>query len=287
MREGLAVVALAAACVGACSIFALDGFSGEEAPADASTPPNDASGTVDGAPGTDANDATTTTTLPDGATVSKYHAAVAVDAPYAHFTLDETSGAACASTVATSVVCVYPSSDITRGQPGIGGTKAVHLDAATAAITAAGVHGDFSKAMSIELWIRLDTAGPSIGLVEFAELTTTSPGDGLHLFTFNEGAQLRNEVWFNKTIGAYALAPTALTGGAWHHVVYAYAPGTNGDLLYLDGVQLADADTFEAVTRPTVTKPFSVSGFIGLVDELAFYDHVLAADRVAAHYAAQ
>src|SRR5687768_7441476 len=122
------LIAGGATMIAACSLGALDGYSGQEVP--------------DGGSVGDATIADSSSSSPDVAqqgdssvegspATSAYHLAVKADGPVAHFALEETSGAACASRTTTSAVCVYPPDQITRGQPGIGGTKAIRLDANT------------------------------------------------------------------------------------------------------------------------------------------------------------
>src|SRR5690606_5022053 len=148
---------------------------------------------------------------------------------------DETEGASCASRVPTPITCLYPAAQITRGQPGIGGTTAVRLDAASATLTVAGLSGDLGAPYSIELWLRLDTVAPKTKIADFAEPVTSSPGDGLNLFLW-DAAELRTELWRANKLIAYGVGRTSFAAGAWHHVVITHATGPHRDLLYVDGV---------------------------------------------------
>jgi len=269
MRGGL-VVACAAAFVGACSIFALDGFSGEDSP--------DAGSTAD---------ATSDATTPvfDAPTSSAYHAAVAADAPIAHFALEETTGPTCASSTTTTAVCVYPQGQAARGKPGIGGTNALHFDASTATLSISGLSGNLSAPYSIELWFRADVVDATTFIGYFQDPGTGHPGPGINLFVW-DNSRLRTELWnANGNIG-YGVTPNALTANAWHHIVIAHDAGPNEDLFYVDAL-LVEHFTDTAAARPSVSSPLTLKGFVGSIDEIAIYDKPLSAARVAAHYAAQ
>jgi hypothetical protein len=272
--------ACAAALLAACSIGALDGFSGTDVPDGGSvTPPAEGGTSAPDAPfdSTPANDATLPPTSP-------YHAAVAVDAPVAHFALEETAGAACASSTTTSAVCVYPPDKITRGQAGVGGTKAIHFDDTTANLVISGLPGDFTAAYSVELWIRVDN--PAIGMPLGTWMNPSNGnGDGFNLFLWDD-AQIRTETWLSGSLIAYGVAPNALTANVWHHVVIAHTPNPHTDLFYVDA-QLVEHDTTNPTSRPQVTGPLQLFGFVGYVDEIAFYAKALTAERIAAHYALQ
>jgi hypothetical protein len=101
-----------------------------------------------------------------------------------------------------------------------------------------------------------------------------------------DAAQIRTETWLSGSLIAYGVAPTALTAGVWHYVVIAHSPNPHTDLFYVDA-QLVEHDTTNPTARPQVTGPLQLFGFVGYVDEIAFYAKALTADRIAAHYAAQ
>jgi hypothetical protein len=271
-----------ATVIAACSIGALDGFSGDPLP-DGGTP-DATSNAGDGSSSTGDADGTTSTT--DGPpTTSKYHAAIAADAPVVHFPLEETTGTACQSTVTTSAVCIYPQDKVTRGQPGVGGTKALRLEATTSALNITGLPGDLSGPYSYELWVRLDATAAGTGIGFFMN-PATGAGDGFNLFLW-DGARARTETWKAGALIAYGVASTAFTATVWHHFVITHSPGPHLDLFYVDGLQVESDTTNEASPRPLVTSPFVVTGFVGLVDEIAVYDKTLSPNRIAAHYAAQ
>lgn len=263
------VIAGSAMLVAACSLGALDGFSGTDVPDGGPV-------STDGGTDTNAADAPPMT--------GAYHLAVAADAPLAHFALEETSGAACASRTSTSAVCVYPPDGITRGQAGVGGTKALRFEATTAKLVISGLPGDLSTPYTFELWLRLDTAAAGTALGSFMS-PSTGNGDGFNLFLW-DNARLRTELWKANVLIAYGAAPSALAPATWHHVVITHSPSPHVDLFYVDA-QLVENATVDPSVRPLVTGAFQLSGFVGFVDEIAVYDKTLAAGRIAAHYAAQ
>lgn len=245
-------------------------------------------GTRDTSNATDAGSPVDSSTAVDGsAATSRYHAAVAADGPVVHFPLEETSGPACASTTTTSAVCLYPSDNAIRAQPGVGGTKALRLDAATSKLTVTGLPGNLSEAYSYEVWIRIDAAQPHLHIGNFMNLPVgAGAGDGFNLFLYLD-ARVRTETWMSGSIIAYGLAPKGLTSAVWHHLVITHSAAPHTDLFYVDGTVVESDTTKEASPRPMVTNALELFGFIGFVDEIAFYDKTLGADRIAAHYAAQ
>jgi hypothetical protein len=277
--RALAIVG-GAAFVAACSIGALEGYSGEPLP--------DAGPTVDATTNPATDSTTDSASTVDGTpTTSAYHAAVAADAPIAHFALEESTGASCASRTTTSAVCVYPSDKLSRGQAGIGGTKAIRFEASTAMLSISGLPGDLAAPYTFELWVMLDGVAPYTDLGGYANTPKPSEtnGDGINLFLWENG-RLRTETWKSGALIAYGLAPSAPTVAVWHHIVIAHSPGPHTDLFYVDG-QLVEHNTNEAAARPLVTSALQIGGFVGFVDELAVYDKTLAPARIAAHYAAQ
>jgi len=87
---------------------------------------------------------------------------------------------------------------------------------------------------------------------------------------------------------------TAYNDGDWHHVVATFGPA--GMALYVDGglvgtngntsVVPYDGQSYWRVGSDTVWGGTNTTSLNGLVDEAAVYDHVLSAERVAAHWAA-
>jgi hypothetical protein len=98
--------------------------------------------------------------------------------------------------------------------------------------------------------------------------------------------------------GVRTVSPLAL--GVWHHVVWTrVAGGTDqtGSIVYVDGATVAtepDPGLCCNGSTPNVTlSPFHINRgsdfvrfFVGSLDEVALYDHVLTASDVTQHYAA-
>jgi len=90
-----------------------------------------------------------------------------------------------------------------------------------------------------------------------------------------------------------ATSVASFNDGARHHIVATY-DATVGTILYVDGVQVATAGP--ATTPVTNTEPLTIAAdntgigggtfYEGIMDEVAFYDHVLTPTRIAAHYSA-
>lgn len=266
----------------ACGLFtSLNGLSDTEEAVDAAVPRSTDGGSIL------SPDAAVPVPVPEGDAApiegpgAAYRAIVVADAPLALFGLEETNGNGCASFVAGgAATCVCPASQATRGVPGIAGTKALHLDAEVAALGISGVTGDFTKPYTIELWLKEDTitAGASIARCESAAL----PRNGMHVFV-DANKKLRLELWGNGALLTYGVTAADLTPAVWHHVAVVHQTSPDKELLYVDGS--LQEGTSQVGARPSIDAAFSVSGFTGSVDELAFYDKAVTGARVAAHYA--
>lgn len=269
--------------IGACSFGALNGFSGD------TVPESDAGPTSDGGPNpTGDSSPIIDSTAPgfDAPTTSAYHAAVAADAPVAHFALEETTGPSCASSTATSAVCVYPQGNATRDKPGVGGTKALHFDTNMAKLTISGLSGDMSLPFTFELWARLDNTVTGMGIGYFQNPGMGHPGSGFNLFVWDND-RLRSEFWNADSNIGYGATPTALTANVWHHIVIEHTVAPVDFLFYVDAQLVEHFADVDASVGPNVTTPYTLTGFVGSIDEIAVYDKPLSAARIAAHYAAQ
>ncbi len=264
------VLALAALAACACSLVPLDGLTG---------------GSVAGAP--DAGDAGQEAALPPP---SAYAQVVLADSPVAYWRLDETTGVTARDfsghgNDATYIGGVHAGSPgAIANDPDTGAT----FDGATGYLDAGNVFAFAgSEPFSVEAWVRgasmqsyggvfsrEDTAGgpPSEGYLAFV-----SPGDGVYGFQRLDGNSLTSITSMSNANASH-----------YDHVVATY--DGNVMTLYVNGV----AQATETASFPIAgaTHDFVVGAevggaedfFEGQLDEVAVYEHVLAANRVSAHY---
>ena len=171
-----------------------------------------------------------------------------------------------------------------RGVPGpIPGDNAIRNDG-TAWAAIAGDDFDFAArdAFSLEAWIKIKTtitdARGFVGKKQYGS-------DGYSFWVANA------EVGFGRYLDlTYEDVRTPITKNVWVHVAGTY-DGTNLSL-YVNGA-FANSGT-STVSLPDRSSAFAIGGkgedsgywFDGDIDEVAVYDKVLPASRIAAHYAA-
>ena len=139
---------------------------------------------------------------------------------------------------------------------------------------------------SVDAWVNqgTSTGGRIIAARHDGGLATS-----VFVFRLNVG---KLEIRVERGAGAVSdilTAPAALTAGR-HHVAATVTPSSTR--LYVDGAEVASLASSAAALN-TVDTPFTVGGystggnqFIGVIDEVAYYDTALSEARVVAHYVA-
>lgn len=156
--------------------------------------------------------------------------------------------------------------------------------------------GNPLQTITLEAWMQSTNASnyPRIMQHNGAYNVTSSYGIGSHTAGYITviGA---GTTWYTGTNNVF--------DGAWHHIVVTYNPVLDFDDgiddlfedVYIDGVHkwgntIEDGAlglNYDRLTLGTEgNRWYCYNGFVGLLDEVAVYDSVLSADRVAAHYAA-
>ena len=137
---------------------------------------------------------------------------------------------------------------------------------------------------AIEAWIKPNGATSEAYLVEKYDV----PGNNGFILRINNRAP---SAYTLDGAGLTPLHGPTLTTGDWAHLVFSYDSGTGYGTLYVNGTQVNTA-IMRAPADGTSTIKVGARGddatqvSIGDLDEVAFYNHALAADRVAAHYTA-
>lgn len=198
-----------------------------------------------------------------------YRSDVIADSPTAYWRLGEASGTTAVDASGNGNDGTY-SGGFTLGQAGaIAGdpNKAVRLNGSTGKVAIGPLV--FAGAFSFEFWSNRDAQRDNLDV-------PISFGIG-DLNFFGNFARM-----FTVVVGDVVVSSTESTIGAWEH--YAVTrDGANAVTLYRNGVSVATGSLVATLTFDTIGA-FTTSFFQGVLDEVAFYDHALSADRVASHY---
>lgn len=141
-----------------------------------------------------------------------------------------------------------------------------------------------ATAFSVECWFATTTGGTLVFLSSSQSGSTAYPAGIL----FTIGGVLR----FGTSESFVSDSPGSVTDGATHHAVATYEQtgAAHTIQLFLDGVRV---DIDSAITSDVSGKSASwllaggaktYGSFSGTLNHVALYDHVLSADRIAAHY---
>ncbi len=206
-------------------------------------------------------------------------AAIAVDAPVAHWRFGEQSGTMAASTTGAATAAALTS--VALGQPGA---------PAGSADTAFGFDGATSIAVAAD--------APALQLTDgtvTAWVRTTAPGTGTRVLVAKPGAwdlHLDDGTLAVRDYGTGAVRDSGrnIADGRWHHVAVTFRSGvTNGTIIYLDGqpvltttVTVAD----QAQPLHIGSGPNGTARFAGTIDEVSVHPAVLTPQRIAAHHRA-
>jgi hypothetical protein len=286
MRTPRAYTVVAVTALSACT--SLDGFSGGQGGADAAGA--DAGADVGGLDVVDALEAghetgaDTSTDAPAGDAATGYVATILSDNPVAYWRLDEASG-----TVAADLSGHAKSATYTNTTLGVAGAllndpdHAARFDGNTSYV--AGPNFAFAGLVpfSIEAWANIAPSNQNYQTILGNELAS-GVREGYSIFITPA-----NLLSFERIVSnTHNVATGPLFASTqFHHVVGTYDGSTL--LLYLDGAEVASAsDTRSMAGSPDPFCTSSLQGlgefFDGVIDEVAIYDHVLSAARVAAHY---
>lgn len=276
-RGARMVVAMSAGLATACSLMTnLDGFL-DEAPI--SSDDADASVAIPGADGAiDAGDAGATN--PDAAT-SAYAAEVLADNPLGYWRFGEDGGMTAKDRVGANDG-IYTLGTTLGVQGAIAGDSdtAVTFDGTRGAVTVPGSPFEFTdkSPFSVELWIKPSVLDDSVRFPLRKEADSPRQGWGIYLSaTDTLMERVRDDNW--DLMGG---AGIALPLDQYSHVVFAF-DGTTG-VFYLNGTVTDSRPLSQSLVATGTNLYIGGAPFTGTLDEVAIYDHVVAASRVLAHY---
>ncbi|MET9615373.1 LamG-like jellyroll fold domain-containing protein [Kitasatospora indigofera] len=226
-----------------------------------------------------------------------YRGSVVADSPAGFWRLDETGGTNAASEVAaikgkgSFAPAAKPGTTGVFG-PGDGhatefnGTSGSYVDLPTPILQA-------KTDIAAELWFR--TGAPGVLLSLQSEPMGAAPYSVVPALYVGSDGKLRGE--FFGINGGPITSGGAVTDGSWHQAVLSAGEGTQS--LYLDGTLVGTAAG--TVSHLNMNRTYVGGGYVGSMpggnggwswlngqlDEVAFYQHPLSAERVSAHYQAR
>ena len=264
-----------------CALFtSLDGLAGDD-PADVDASGRDA---ADGDAALDVGIAA------DAASAVDYRALVLADDPVAYYRLADTAGAPAKDE--TGRFDGITVGNLVYGQPGPFGGESKSTRFAKGLIMADSLARSHAwPAMTIEAWASSEVPAGNDGFI-----ATFAEGTGGDLVSLFHDGPTRGYAMTLDDAARIVSAP-AVTDGEWHHVAVTIGGGQVN--LYVDGVVRASgAGTLPAFAGDgyfVIGADYdSVDGaplpneyFAGRLAELALYDRVLPAERIAAHSAAR
>lgn len=284
MRFVRAVIvgAIVAAPAG-CTLFTdFGGFSEKPPPA-----ASEAGAVVDAAPSADVStDETSETSAPvadAGPDASPYKLAVLADQPIAYWPFDEAPGA----NVAREIIGGKNAQLTGTMKFGVAGVDGTAIER-TLADGTFDVGDNFDlpgkQAFSVELWAKPQS------LDEYANVLykRNAKLEGWVVYFVRNGVEITAAMEQRYPTGArYQKGLVFDPAGRLHHVVHVYDPTDTLDKrsrTYVDGVR---TNGFNPDDNPSVdlTEPLQMAtSFIGVLDEVAIYDHALTGERIAEHY---
>jgi len=290
MRAVIATL-VSAGLIAACSLGALDGFSGGATSSSSGNPEGGASSGADGSSSTSTSTSSSSggdaqqpgTDAPADAPVgNSYRDLVMSDGPAAYWRLGEASGL-----TAKDETGKYPGGY--QGGYTLGATTIV--DDGDTAVAFAGTNGrvsigdvlDFqgNVPISLEAWIFLDVIDADYKRV----IGKRGQEGGYSIFCQQNADGCAFEII--GAGGATAVCEVTMQVGQWHHFVGTYDGATAR--AYRDGIEVCSqvkAVSFQKVNAPLVLGAWSMGGgnwFKGRIDEVAVYDKALPIARIAAH----
>jgi RHS repeat-associated protein len=242
------------------------------------------------------------TTVYSNRTGIDYESSVLSSSPTGYWRLDEASGSTATDNSGNGFNGVYPS-----GFGGYGATGAPHGTSDTA-VNATGLGTHLlsvpydarlnTRSFSVETWVNLSHLP---GDSDYSRLVSTCGGAGFNLDVttpYRSTPTFGFSVSTNGTQTRYIDDGTqVLKTGRWYYVAATYDDTGQTLKLYVDGVRVTGRLQGDGAYVPTATNALNVGDCNGetggiatapvplqsVVDEVAYYNHVLTANEVAEH----
>lgn len=277
-RKRLMLVVSAIAAAAGCSLFSdLEGFSDPGQVAADAAPSGDAGSSTDAEVTPDSGDSSADA----GAT---YRDEVLADAPIAYWPLDDAPGSTIAREIVGGRDGTAVDGTITFGGPAIAGgalqmpDQGGHLEV-----------GDFfdlagKTAYSIEFWAKPTLVRQFHDVLRKRDALLQGWIVYFHQLDSPTGTVALEQKYPDGGRGAYpGITPV---DDRYHHYVFTYdpvLPVASRMRLYFDAVR-RDGNSDDGAAKDTDVPLLIADGYVGLLDEIAIYDHALTAERVLAHF---
>jgi hypothetical protein len=228
------------------------------------------------------------TDAPPDAPSSVYRAAVLADAPLAYWRLGEKSGTVAHDETGHGYDGTYTGTYTLGAAGALAGDPdtAVTLDGVTGQVDV-GDNFDFAGQVpfSFEAWVKpavIDSVYRHV-VTKMAFNGFGNPQVGTYVILQQGNTILGFERWQDAATELTVETSSYPAAGSWAHVVATYN-GSVGEL-YVNGVAVQASAGVGGVTASGVHMLWG-NVLQGVIDEIAVYDHVLSAARVAAHHQA-
>lgn len=205
----------------------------------------------------------------------------------AHWKLDEPSGTSAADSSGNGYTGTYTNSPTLNQTGAFGASKAVTFASAssqrvTTSADSASLRG---YPLTVAAWVKTSST-PSINPIACKYVQSSFNGWMLWLDTGKPTLFYYN----SNGIQVSGAASSAITTGAWHHIVMSVDSG--GGVIYVDGSSVKTIAWGGSPAVATSTTPIEIGNYIssgsmfaGTIDDVRIYSRALSAADVAALYA--
>jgi len=238
--------------------------------------------------------------LPAVIGAADYPNAVLLDEPAGYWRMEETEGAVAADASGNGIHGTYACNTGDQWLPVLGQAsatpalgRAVNLrNGALGYVLVDDARFQWAGAGAVEAWIKVADDGYGSQRIVSTEEYGGQAGWALRLDGSNADGWTLSLAIAGRS--SYSIPQATVTGNTWHHVVVSISAARAASF-YIDGVHVGDAGGVATpepgtagmrIGSPGTPKWSGNSVLFGLVDEVAYHDHELPPERVAAHFEA-
>lgn len=228
------------------------------------------------------------------AQASVYSDTVLADNPFVYYRFEETAGTVAVDSAAIGGIQngTYVGTNVTLGGTEVGapiglGNSAL-FGTSDAFVDVPNLGGNHSQ-LTVETWINVDglAAGCCTSIFSTDLFDSTGLGQSLHL-NISSGRTLEHAMGGNVAVNT---AGGLIQDDTWYHIVATFEGATGVTNFYLDGNLVASDVDHNSPAEINLAQTGQIAGWVGAardlpghVDEFAFYDSVLTAAQVKAHF---
>ncbi len=217
---------------------------------------------------------------------SNYPQVVLDDAPVFYYRLDESSGTTAVDLSGNNNAGTYVNG-VQLGQPGaLTNNTAIGLDGVNDYVLLPDGFNSFANGFSFEFWAYPTSTG---SYQRFLDLGAGQAANNIIVYRRSTTTDLAVNVYNGSTASSEVVASGVLELNRWQHFAITMDPSGLARI-YKDGVLVASGQTgvpndVNRTSNFVGRSNWSTdANYAGGLDEVALYDHVLSAERVAIHY---